>query len=182
MYMRMHGRQSKPGRTILSSALPCTQRRLRFHRLGLTVMLLMSTAIATSGAASPASEETPGSVAGAESKAHPELWPAVQWPLKTDPAIEERIRALLAAMTLEEKVAPTVQADIGSITTDESASITWARSSPAATPRRAVNNTPTQRLGSRWPTSSTAHPPIAATADKGSRRCSASMRCMATTT
>lgn len=52
---------------------------------------------------------------------HPDRWPAVTWPLAADPAIEARIRALLASMTLEEKVAQTVQADINSITPGEMA-------------------------------------------------------------
>jgi beta-glucosidase len=43
-------------------------------------------------------------------------WPAVQWPLALDPAIERRMDALLAEMSLEAKVGQTIQGDIGSIT------------------------------------------------------------------
>jgi beta-glucosidase len=119
MYELMHGRQSKHGHAL--SGVPRRERRqrLHLHPLGVAAWLLISTVIATAGAASPASENPSGSVAEAGSTAHPERWPAVQWPLRTDPAIEDRIRTLLAAMTLEEKVAQTVQADIGSITPDE---------------------------------------------------------------
>ncbi len=119
MYEHTHGRQSKPGHAISSAAPNGHQRCLRLHPLGVAALLLISTAIATAGAASPAPENTSGSATGTGSAVHPELWPAVQWPLKTEPAIENRIRALLAAMTLEEKVAQTVQADIGSITPAE---------------------------------------------------------------
>jgi beta-glucosidase len=46
---------------------------------------------------------------------HPERWPvpAAAWP--ADPATEERIDALLGAMSDEEKVGQTIQTDIGSI-------------------------------------------------------------------
>jgi beta-glucosidase len=43
-------------------------------------------------------------------------WPATHWPLVPDQKHEHRIEALLARMSVEEKVAQTVQADIGSIT------------------------------------------------------------------
>lgn len=50
-------------------------------------------------------------------RAAPEsAWPAVHWPLKPDRDHERRIDGLLARMSIEEKVAQTVQADIGSIT------------------------------------------------------------------
>ena len=119
MYEHMHGRQSKHGHALCVAPRQERRRRLRLHPLGVAAWLLISTVIATAGAASPLSESPTGSAAEAASTVHPELWSAVQWPLKTDPANEDRIRALLAAMTLEEKVAQTVQADIGSITPDE---------------------------------------------------------------
>ncbi len=46
-------------------------------------------------------------------------WPDVQWPLPPDPALEARIDALLASMTLEEKVGQLVQGDIASITPED---------------------------------------------------------------
>ena len=119
MYEHMHGRQSKRGHVISSAPLHGSRRQLRFHPLGVAACLLISAVIGTGSAASPVPESAPGNAAQTGSSAHPELWPAVQWPLKTDRATENRIRALLAAMTLEEKVAQTVQADIGSITPDE---------------------------------------------------------------
>jgi len=46
-------------------------------------------------------------------------WPAVTSQVKPDAAIERRITALLARMTLEEKVGQIIQPDISSITPDE---------------------------------------------------------------
>jgi len=50
---------------------------------------------------------------------HPSQWPQPTWPLATDPAIERRIDALMATMSVEEKVGQIVQGDIGSITPEE---------------------------------------------------------------
>ncbi|MDB5704470.1 MAG: Periplasmic beta-glucosidase, partial [Sphingomonas bacterium] len=46
-------------------------------------------------------------------------WPHVGSPLPPNPAIEQRIDSLLAAMTDEDKVAQIVQPDIGSVSMDE---------------------------------------------------------------
>ncbi|HEX6636315.1 MAG TPA: exo 1,3/1,4-beta-D-glucan glucohydrolase [Steroidobacteraceae bacterium] len=43
---------------------------------------------------------------------HPEIWPSPRWPFGKDPALEEKISALLAKMTVEEKVGQVIQADI----------------------------------------------------------------------
>ncbi len=64
----------------------------------------------------------PAAVAAADgpgATVHPERWPVVAWPLAVDPAVEARIGALLATMSVEEKVAQTVQADINSITPED---------------------------------------------------------------
>lgn len=50
------------------------------------------------------------------STAHPAEWPELQSPISKDPALEARIAALLASMTLEEKVGQVVQGDLGSVT------------------------------------------------------------------
>jgi len=47
---------------------------------------------------------------------HAEHWPNVQWPLALDPDFEARIDALIEAMSLEQLVGQTIQADIASIT------------------------------------------------------------------
>jgi beta-glucosidase len=50
---------------------------------------------------------------------HPLAWPAISPPLASDPALEARARALLASMTLEEKVGQILQADIASVTPED---------------------------------------------------------------
>jgi len=55
----------------------------------------------------------------ADSRVHPDRWPTVQPALAPDPALESRITALLAGMTLEQKVGQVIQADIASITPDD---------------------------------------------------------------
>ncbi|MEG3181193.1 glycoside hydrolase family 3 protein [Sphingomonas sp. LT1P40] len=54
-----------------------------------------------------------------EATANPEKWPAPAWPLPRDAAAEARIAALIARMTIEEKIGQIVQADIASITPAE---------------------------------------------------------------
>jgi beta-glucosidase len=49
-------------------------------------------------------------------RAHPQLWPRLVPPLAHDADLERRITALLARMTLEQKVGQLIQADIGSVT------------------------------------------------------------------
>lgn len=61
-----------------------------------------------------AAKETPPPAAAAEDPAavHPEIWPSPKWPLERDAAIEEKVAALLAKMTVEEKVGQVIQGDI----------------------------------------------------------------------
>lgn len=54
-----------------------------------------------------------------DGRIHPESWPEVQWPLPPDEALEARVHALVASMTLEEKVGQTIQGDLASITPDD---------------------------------------------------------------
>lgn len=49
----------------------------------------------------------------------PAHWPVPGWPLAEDPALERRVDALLATMTVEEKVGQIVQADISAITPED---------------------------------------------------------------
>ena len=51
--------------------------------------------------------------------AHPQLWPSVPRAIPADPALDRRVDALLADMTVEQKVGQVIQADIDSITPDE---------------------------------------------------------------
>ena len=50
---------------------------------------------------------------------HPEKWPQANWPYAKDAAVESRIAALIARMSVEEKVGQVVQADIASVTPAE---------------------------------------------------------------
>ena len=51
--------------------------------------------------------------------AHPAQWPAATAPVARDAALERRIDALIARMSLEQKVGQVVQGDIASITPDD---------------------------------------------------------------
>ena len=50
---------------------------------------------------------------------HPAIWPRVKPALNPDPAIESRIKTLLATMSVEDKVGQLIQADITAITPDD---------------------------------------------------------------
>ncbi len=50
---------------------------------------------------------------------HPALWPRAHWPIAASASTERRIAALLARMTIEEKVGQVIQADIASVTPDD---------------------------------------------------------------
>ena len=52
-------------------------------------------------------------------KVHPELWPAGHSVVRQDPAIEARITALLAQMSVEEKVGQVIQPEFKSVTPDD---------------------------------------------------------------
>jgi len=53
--------------------------------------------------------------------AHPALWPKLADPVPANPAIERRIRAIMAKMSLEQKVGQTIQADVSSVTPEDAA-------------------------------------------------------------
>ena len=50
---------------------------------------------------------------------HPDKWPSPQWPFPADPALEKRVDDVMAQMSVEERVAQTIQGDISSITPDD---------------------------------------------------------------
>jgi beta-glucosidase len=50
---------------------------------------------------------------------HPGIWPQAHSPVRRDPAMEARIDALLASMSVEEKVGQTLQPEMKSITPDD---------------------------------------------------------------
>src|SRR6185437_10972485 len=47
---------------------------------------------------------------------HPDLWPQTRPRLAPDPALERKVNALLAGMTLEQKVGQLIQGDISTLT------------------------------------------------------------------
>ncbi|OOG44313.1 1,4-beta-D-glucan glucohydrolase [Rhodanobacter sp. C06] len=50
---------------------------------------------------------------------HPALWPKAHWPLPPDAALEQRVHALMAKMSVRDKVGQLIQADIASITPEQ---------------------------------------------------------------
>ncbi len=92
----------------MSEALPLSDsRQIKRRMLAVLplVALLGACGSKKEGSPTPPVTENPAAV-------HPDLWPAPQWPLARDPAIEAKIAALLAKMTVEEKVGQVVQGDI----------------------------------------------------------------------
>lgn len=76
--------------------------------------IAMATALLLAGAATTAVQGVESTEAA---KVHPELWPTAKSPAAiTDAATEARIDALIARMTVEQKVGQLVQADISTIT------------------------------------------------------------------
>ena len=59
-------------------------------------------------------KKTPAAEATTEDPAavHPEIWPSPKWPFAQDAELEEKVSALLAKMTVEEKVGQVIQGDI----------------------------------------------------------------------
>ncbi|RZM31275.1 MAG: 1,4-beta-D-glucan glucohydrolase, partial [Sphingomonas sp.] len=81
---------------------------MRSGALPIVAMLACATAIVS-----------PGMVAAQNGIVHPEAWPKIAWPVRTDAAAERRIADLLARMTVEEKVGQVIQADIASVTPED---------------------------------------------------------------
>ena len=61
----------------------------------------------------------PAASFAADATVHPAQWPAAKWPLPKDPALEQRVAALMAKMSVEDKVGQVIQADILSVTPDD---------------------------------------------------------------
>jgi len=81
----------------------------------LSLVLLAGTGLPSRAAEPSAVAADPGS----PSRARPELWPKLDSPIARDEKIESRIRTLLDAMTIEEKVGQVIQADQEKVTPDE---------------------------------------------------------------
>ena len=78
-------------------------------------LLLTATLLATA-CTSPSVQTTVSASGRPAAQAHPAMWPAAHSPAAlTDPQTEARIAAILARMTVEQKVGQMIQADTGSI-------------------------------------------------------------------
>src|SRR3546814_14034082 len=90
------------------------------ERMGETMRkaMAMATALLLAGTAGMAMADSPAPVSPSLSAVvHPELWPAAKSPSTiTDAATEARIDALIAKMTIEQKVGQLIQADISTVT------------------------------------------------------------------
>ncbi|MES2057065.1 MAG: glycoside hydrolase family 3 N-terminal domain-containing protein [Pseudomonadota bacterium] len=89
------------------------KRNLRFASYGASILMLVGLPLTGSMARLP---DIPASSTTGE--ADPSVWP-LRAASPFDPAIEQRISQLLAAMSLEQKVGQIIQADIASVTPDE---------------------------------------------------------------
>lgn len=72
--------------------------------------------------AAPAPAATPADAPAATADAgtvDPANWPQPEWPFAEDAALEQKVEALLASMTVEEKVGQIIQGDIGSVTPED---------------------------------------------------------------
>ena len=56
---------------------------------------------------------------GQPAVAHPEIWPAYDYPVPRDPAVEARIAELVGRMTVEEKIGQLIQADLCCVTPED---------------------------------------------------------------
>lgn len=80
----------------------------RQQRFGRTVAFMAAGILITGVAQVPA-----------DATLHPAQWPAMVSPIRPDAQIEQRVAALLAKMTIEEKVGQVIQPDIASVTPDD---------------------------------------------------------------
>jgi len=91
-------------------------------------MTCATTCVGVAAAGTPLADSSPTSVTHAPVTAtrsetpglvHPDRWPALRPALAPDAALEARITAILAGMTLEQKVGQLIQPDIASITPED---------------------------------------------------------------
>ncbi|MAH14532.1 MAG: 1,4-beta-D-glucan glucohydrolase [Sphingomonadaceae bacterium] len=93
------------------------------------LLVLTASPVALIMAAQPALAQTPqaDTVAAAdapgdmpvEARVHPEQWPEIAYPRVLTEAGEARVQAILARMTVEQKVGQIIQADIASVTPED---------------------------------------------------------------
>jgi len=95
---------------------------IRHAAARLVLGVALSSVVVGCAQTSKALQATPAvtaSAPAANADVNPQNWPALSSPLAPDEALETRVRALLASMTIEEKVGQIVQGDLGSVTPDD---------------------------------------------------------------
>lgn len=97
-----------PVRQPGAHAVPLLQRSCLFLRSHSVALAFAGAVLSTVPAA-----------AGDATAVHPEQWPKGASPLLPNPAIEARIHALMAKMSIEDKVGQMIQADIKYVTPDD---------------------------------------------------------------
>ena len=83
------------------------------------IAILASNVAACASTAGQVSATAPAPAQPTQAIVHPDLWPQANWPYKKEAATEARIAAVIARMTIEEKVGQVIQADIASVTPDD---------------------------------------------------------------
>lgn len=84
-----------------------------------SVLLLVGCSRDGEPARAPAQGSEARSEVATSSRVTPEIWPELASPMPPDDALEQRVDALLATLSLEEKVGQVVQGDIDSITPED---------------------------------------------------------------
>ena len=101
------------------TAAPVARRALFLATAAAVLMLAAcqgKEATSTAAADTTAPAATP---AETSTTIHPDRWPSPKWPFAQDQALEQRISDVMAKMSVEEKVAQTIQGDIASMTPDD---------------------------------------------------------------
>ncbi|MCF5923253.1 1,4-beta-D-glucan glucohydrolase, partial [Xanthomonas perforans] len=99
------------------TAAPVARRALCLATAAAVLMLAACQGKDTAAEASKAA--TAAAPAEASTAIHPDQWPSPKWPFPQDAALEQRITDVMAKMSVEEKVAQTIQGDIASMTPDD---------------------------------------------------------------
>ncbi len=87
--------------------------------LSLGAALAAALALVACGGERPVAEGAAAGTAADATTIDPTHWPQPQWPFPPDAELERKVDALLATMTVEEKVGQVIQGDIGSVTPED---------------------------------------------------------------
>ena len=102
-----------------TTPMRATRRPFPVPTLALATALALTLA-ACGERAAPASPDAAPATATADPNAiDPAHWPQPQWPFPADASLEQKVDALLASMTVEEKVGQIIQGDISTVTPED---------------------------------------------------------------